>query len=459
VYLIFKRLNRLLWMLGLPLLLPPLKAVAEEPQSRQAPAAVPKKKFQDMPVGPFHLDLGANIRLRAEYQSGFDVRRYEPDTTDRFLLTRIMLDINLRFDSDRRLFAQFRDAHAPGTRLARKDFSKSNPGEDLWDIRQLYFEWNKIGGSPFGVRIGRQQISYGDQRIFGAGLWGNTGRYTWDAAMMKIDTSRVGVDAWVGRPIKNRPELWPNREFEAPTAFVVYGAVKNLPFRFDVFYAGKYDGKSQTNGESGKGDLQSHSIGFQLQKPAREWLDFTEAFIGQTGHYGKDELRAFGSNSAIGLTFPIKWRPRLAGQFTWGSGDRNPADGIHGTFDGVFGGADINFYGDLNLFFWANLRDYEWDFHLQPGRTLKLIFEHHYFTLDQARDAWYTTGMSVLRRDMVGRSGTALGHEINVRFSWQPAKGLEVFTGWGRFISGDFVKATGSATAASGFFLQTTYGF
>jgi hypothetical protein len=240
-------------MLCLPLLFTPLKAVAEESQSRQEPAAVPKKKFQDIPVGPFHFDLGANIRLRTEYQSGFDVRRYEPDTTDRFLLTRIMLDLNLRFDSDRRLFVQFRDAHAPGTRLERKDFSKSNPGEDLWDIRQLYFEWNKIGGSPLGVRIGRQQISYGDQRIFGAGLWGNTGRYTWDAAMLKIDTPRVGVDAWVGRPIKNRPELWPNREFEAPTAFVVYGVVKNLPFRFDVFYAGKYDGKSQTNGESGKG--------------------------------------------------------------------------------------------------------------------------------------------------------------------------------------------------------------
>jgi hypothetical protein len=446
-------------MLCLPLLFPPLTAVAEESQSQQEQAAVQKKKFQDIPVGPFRLDLGANIRLRVEHQSGFDVRRYEPDTTDRFLLTRIMLDSNLRFDSDRRLFVQFRDAHAPGTRLKRKDFSKSNPGEDLWDIRQLYFEWNKIGGSLLGMRIGRQQISYGDQRIFGAGLWGNTGRYTWDAAMLKIDNPRVGVDAWVGRPIKNRPELWPNREFEAPTACVVYGAAKNLPFRFDVFYAGKYDGKSQTNGESGKGNLRSHSIGFQLQKPAREWLDFTAAFIGQTGHYGKDRLRAFGSNSAIGLTFPIKWRPRLAGQFTWGSGDSNPTDGIHGTFDGVFGGADINFYGDLNLFFWANLRDYEWDLHLQPGRTVKLMFEHHYFTLDQARDAWYTTGMSVLRRDMAGRSGTALGHEINVRFSWQPAKGLEVFTGWGRFISGDFVKATGPATAASGFFLQTTYGF
>jgi hypothetical protein len=441
------------------LFLPTLQAIADDDQPQLEQAANRKKRLKDIPVGPFYLDLGANIRLRAEYQSGFDVRRYEPDTTDRFLLTRIMLDLNLRFDSDRRLFVQFRDAHARGTRLSREDFSKSNPFEDPLDIRQLYFEWNKIGGSSLDVRIGRQQISYGDQRIFGPGLWGNTGRYAWDAAMLKIKNSRVGIDAWIGRPVRNRPEEWPNREFDAPAAAVVYASVKKLPFRFDVFYAGKYDGKSRTNGESGNGNLQSHSIGFQIQKPAREGLDFTAAFIGQTGHYGKDRLRAFGGNAAVGMTFPVKWRPRLAGQFTWGSGDQNPTDGIHGAFDGVFGGADINFYGDLNLFFWANLRDYEWDFHLQPARNMKLMFEHHYFTLDQARDAWYTTGMAPLRLDMAGNSGTALGHEINLRFSWEPIRGFEVLAGWGRFLSGGFVKLTGPSNPASGFFLQTTYGF
>lgn len=454
-----KRRMSNLWALFLILSLTALRATAEESQSGKEPAAKATKKLRDMPLGPFRMDLGANIRLRGEYQSGFDVRRYEPGTRDRFLLTRIMLDLNLRFDGDRRLFVQFRDAHAPGTRLGRSDFTKSHPMTDTWDIRQFYLEWNKIGGTALGVRIGRQQISYGDQRIFGPGLWGNTGRYAWDAAMLRVDTPRLGMDAWVGRPIKNRPEVWPNRPFEAPTAAVVYGSVKELPFRLDVFYAGKLDGKSRTDGESGRGKLQSHSLGFQMQKPAGERLDFTVTFIGQTGRYGKDRLRAYGSNAAVGWTFPVKWRPRFSGQFTWGSGDRDPADGIHGTFDGVFGGADINFYGDLNLFFWANIRDYEWDLHLQPTRTTRLMLEHHYFTLDQPRDAWYTTGLSVLRRDVAGDSGTALGHEINLRLSWQPLKNLEILAGWGRFLPRDYVEKTGSSSAASGLFLQTTCNF
>jgi len=458
--LLFTVLGRFLWVILLQFLFLSSGALAcDDSQLGKEPAGPTKKKYQDVPIGPFRLDLGANLRLRYEYQAGFDVRRYEPGTTDQFLLTRIMFDINLRFDPARRVFVQFRDAHALGTRLERKDFSKSNPMEDLWDIRQAYFEWKKIGGSHLDLKVGRQQISYGDQRIFGPGLWGNTGRYAWDAALLRIDTSRAWVDAWVGRPIENRPEIWPNHEFKAPTAFVVYGGIKQLPFRLDVFYAGKYDGKDRTIGESGNGDLRSHSIGFQLQRQTRQALDFTASLVGQTGHYGKDTIRAFGANGAMGLTLPLKWRPRLAGQFTWGSGDRDPSDGIHGAFDGVFGGADINFYGDLNLFFWANLRDYEWDLHLQPGRTSKLMIEHHYFTLDQARDAWYTTGLAALRRDATGLSGKALGHEINVRFSWQPAKGPEILIGWGHFFPGDFVRTTGAARSASGYFLQAAYGF
>jgi hypothetical protein len=454
----WKNLRSVRWSLSLQVLLLFSVTTAYSQEAKEIPPS--PKKYRDIRVGPFRLDLGANVRLRHEYQSGFDVRRYEAGTHDHFLLERIMLDINLRFDRERRIFVQFRDAHALGTRLERESFSKSNPFEDLWDIRQAYFEWKKIGGSHLDLKIGRQQISYGDQRIFGPGLWGNTGRYAWDAAMLHLDTSRVWVDVWAGRPIQNRPELWPNREFKEPTTFLLYGGLKGLPCRLDIFYAAKYDGQMKTQGESGeKEDLLSHSIGFQLQKQASEWLDYGASVIGQTGRYGGDAIRAFGANAAAGVTFPWKWRPRLAGQFTWGSGDHNPADRIHGTFDGVLGGADINFYGDLNLFFWANLRDFEWDLHLKPGRTTKLFFEHHYFTLDQDRDAWYTTGLSALRRDPAGLSGSSLGHEINIRFSWQPEKWPEILIGWGHFFPGSFVKATGTAKSATGYFFQAAYGF
>lgn len=90
---------------------------------------------------------------------------------------------------------------------------------------------------------------------------------------------------------------------------------------------------------------------------------------------------------------------------------------------------------------------------------MKLFIEHRFFALDQPRDAWYTTGLAVLRRDPEGLSGRGLGHEINLRVSWQPAAGLEVLLGWGHFFPGRYVTATGASTPASGYFLQAAYGF
>ena len=114
---------------------------------------------------------------------------------------------------------------------------------------------------------------------------------------------------------------------------------------------------------------------------------------------------------------------------------------------------------DLNLFFWANLRDYEFDLHLNPSLKVKLMIENHYYTLDQSHDAWYTTGMAALRRDAVGLSGRALGDEINIRLSWQPTKKLDLLVGYGHFFPAHFVKATGPANPASGYFLQASYTF
>jgi len=427
------------------------------PQER--PASTPRKALKEIAVGPFRLDLTGDLRLRDEYEDGFDVRGYRTGASDNFLLSRVMVNFDLKLDANRHIYFQLRDAHAFGSNLGRADFKKSNPLEDVLDIRQAYLEWRRVGGSPVDVKIGRQQISYGDQRVFGPGLWGNTGRYAWDAAKVHFDSSDFWADMWAGRPIENRPERWPNRAFPAPTALVLYGGLKEIGPRLDFFYAGRFDRRGITEGESGRGDLEAHAVGFQLQGKVRERFDYTATGVRQFGRYGEDRIQAFGLNAGAGITLPVTWSPRVAGQYTWGSGDRDPADGRHGTFDGVFGGADINFYGDLNLFYWANLQDYEWDLHLRPAESLRLALEHHTYRLDQARDAWYSTSLATVRRDVTGLSGKALGHELNFRLTWQPRKGLEIMPGWGHFFPGPFAKVNGAGQAATGCFLQVSWPF
>ena len=431
------------------------------PSSEASPNAQDEfwAKGKGVQLGPLLFDFGGQARLRYENDDDFTLKGYAPGKNDQLLLSRLRLDFSLRYEEDARLFLQLQDAHPFLTQYRDSDFPLSSPIEDSLDVRQLYLEWLNIAGSPIGFRVGRQQISYGDQRVFGPGSWGNTGRYAWDAAMLIVNTEWLEADVWTGRYLLYKSDAWPDQPVEHFMTDVAYFKIKKLPFRLDLFYVYKYDYRGEIKGESGTGNLHSHTWGFQAEGRAFKNWDWGATFAGQSGDYGKDTIRAYGANAKLGFTFPTEWSPRLGGQFTWGSGDHDPTDGVHETFDGVYGGRDIFFYGYLNLFTWANLHDLEADFSLRPHRTLQLYAEYHNFNLDDPHDAWYTTGLSAYRRDPTGRSGTALGDEIDLRAVWTLWNHLELMGGYGQFIPGAFVENTGPAATASWFFFQAAYSW
>lgn len=412
-----------------------------------------------MTAGPVAFTFGGQLRLRYENDDGFTIKGYEPGGGDELLLTRVRLDLAARLREGPRFVLQLQDAHAFLTRFDDADFPASSPIEDTLDVRQAHVEWLRIGGSPFGLKVGRQQISYGDQRVFGPGNWGNTGRFAWDAAIVKVETKGLASDLWVGAPLTYRSDVWPNRPVEDFRTLVSYTEVKRLPFRLDLFYVLKSDDSGAIAGESGTGDLHSHTVGFQAEGKVFGPFEAAATFAAQQGRHGHDSIRAWGANAKLGATAPLPWKPRLGVQYTVGSGDSDPADGRHGTFDGVYGGRDIFFYGSLNLFFWANLRDAEINLRFQPARTVTCFVEVHRFALDEARDAWYTTGLRVSRRDPSGRSGRALGDELDARVVWNAGRGLELMAGIGHFRPGEFVKATGPSGPATWTFAQAAWSW
>jgi hypothetical protein len=161
----------------------------------------------------------------------------------------------------------------------------------------------------------------------------------------------------------------------------------------------------------------------------------------------------------LGVRLVQPWQPRLRAVWTWGSGDSDPSDGVHGTFDGVVGGADIAFYGYLNLFFWGNLHDRELQLLLRPTPRLDLHLSAHSFALAEPRDAWYSTSLGVQRHDPTGASGTALGTELDLRAVYRIRPDLELMAGGGYLWPDSFVERTGPADAAWWQMLQLTWSW
>ena len=427
--------------------------------SAPSPAAKPwYSPLKNLEVGPGKLDIGLNVRTRYEYLDNFSILHYGTGADDDVLLLRTRLSADYRFTEQAHTFIEFQDARYCLNRLTLADFGRSSSYFDEFELRQAYLEWKHIGESPLGVKLGRQILLYGDRRVFAPAEWGNVGNYWWDAAKFYYDTDAVQVDAFYAQRVLSEPKDW-NFDYWPYHVGAVYARVKQLPVTLDAFYVVKHDWSGSVRGESGLGDEQRHTFGLFSERPVGNGWDYGLFAAGQVGEYGRDEIRAFGVIARGGYTFKTAWSPRVGFEFNYASGDRDPNDGVTGTFDGIFGAMDIP-YGWMNVVSWKNLADYVLNFNVQPARSLKLGVDYHCFRLAQARDAWYWVSGKPERRDPTGQAGQDLGHEVDVIARWQVNKELELIFGYARFFVGDFVRNTpGNHQDANWAFAQLTYDF
>jgi len=417
--------------------------------------ALPK----DVPLGPGSFSADLELRSRYEWLDNFTVKRYGTDQRDDLLLFRAQLGLEYRLklpdgQPPPRFYVQFQDARHWLSDLDRHQFTETCSFFDQFDLRQAFIEWRRIGNSPVGFQLGRQNIAYADNRVFGPGQWGNVGRYWWDAARLILETEPVQVDFLYGRRIISEQVEFNDRHYDFDM-LGAYAQVKNLPFRLDLFYVLRCDDHGEVSGESGRGDERRHSVGAYVDGRCGRW-DWGGTGVWQFGDYVRDEICAWGANTRIGYTFEHPWKPRLGAEFSYASGDDDPRDGRQGTFDGVFGAID-SYYGRMNFVSWKNLEDYELSASVQPARGLKLRADWHLFRLASDNDSWYWCSGGTMRRDPSGRSGRTLGTELDVIVTWQICPRLELMAGYSHFFPGAFIKNTGSDDHADWVFCQLTW--
>jgi hypothetical protein len=428
--------------------------------SAQAAAGGWLAPLKDLPLGPGRLAVDFSIRSRYEHYANYNVKQYGTDERDDLLLLRTRLGLAYRLTppgggSAPRFYVQFQDARHWLSDLERDDFPQTCPYFDQFDVREAYVEWRRLGGTPLGFKVGRQAIWYADKRVFGPGNWGNVGRYWWDAAKLYVETDPVRLDLLYGRRVIREPVTCDDRHFDFDM-LAAYARFRRLPVRLDAFYVLRYNDEGGVTGESGRGDRRTHSVGLFLDGKAGRW-DYGGTGVWQFGTYGHDDICAFGGNVRLGYTFPGPWKPRLGAEFTYASGDGDPRDGRHGTFDGVFGAID-SLYGRMNLLSWMNLEDYQVSASVQPAKGLKLSVDCHLFRRASDRDAWYWCSGKPARSDPAGTAARTIGGEIDLLAKWKLNGNWEILVGYAHFFPGRWVRGTaGSDDHADWLFSQVTF--
>ena len=415
----------------------------------------------------------ANIRFRYEFQDNFNQKFYGDNpkrgsSDDGFLLGRFQLGVDYRPYKNIRLYLSMQDCEAWDNALSDRSFYtetfgiENNPNKDRWELGETFLEVKKLFHLPLTFKGGRQKIAYGNNRVFGPGEWGNTGRWIWDATKLSYEFNQGFIDVYYGRTLLHEPDEFSLNHRHGYESGGLYSHFELPDYLFNImlepFFMTKKDGHNRYKSENGrKGDLNSYYVGLRSYRNNFKGLDYDLTFITQRGDFSRDDIKAYGYHLFLGYNFKnINFKPRLSMEYSFASGDSNPNDGDHETFDGAFGAKD-RMYGRMNLFSWENLQDAQINLEAKPREWLSFKAEFHQFWLAERKDAWYLNKKEY--RDKTGRSGNEVGKECDIVAKVNLPKKNEIQVGFGHFWPGEFAKKKVSDSKANWVFFQWEYKF
>jgi len=276
---------------------------------------------------PHWLRLSGEERLRWE---GFQGGGFSPDSSDSYLLNRFRLGVMLLPAPWLKFRFQTQDARAGWK--TQKPYAA--PYQDTWNLRLAYVELGDSEKST-GLRVGRQELAFGSERLLGKSDWSNTSR-SFDAVRGTIHRGHFRLDAFAASVVVlHDGDVGMHRA--GNNLHGLYGGLEDLipGSVIEPYFFWRLAPAGQTEIGSG-GKLDSKTIGVRWKGVIRA-VDYGLDMVGQTGSEGTNNIRARASHLVIGYTLAdMQFRPRFLAEYNYASGDHNPNDHTLGTFDQLY---------------------------------------------------------------------------------------------------------------------------
>ena len=443
----------LLIALGVPDSAAAQNASAAPAASRSA--AVPSGNgFDQAAPTPEILRVGASLRLRSEIKDDFKFGSGAVGNDEQYLLTQSRVNLTWTPAGRAAVFIEIQDARIFGEEGIDEDATPNIFADDV-DLHQGYLKVDLSSGQlPVDLTAGRQKFNLGAQRLVSSLEWVNTAR-VWDG--VRLDVGRANertFSAFASRLVPVDPGEFLNghgvtgsRLFDS----YLYGAYFT---DVGVIQGGRLEAYWLLRHEAEMGD-GVQTLGGRLTTTRGAWDVEIEA-AAQFGTYGDETHRASFMHAALGYTAADLNTSRFGVAYNYGSGDGDPSDGTHSTFDNLYPLAHA-FYGYRDFFALQNLYNVEATFNTVFGGGFAARVAYQGFWLVQEdTDAWYNAGAGVVRPAATLDVASHVGSEIDItlgRSFWQGQ--LAVAAGYGHLLTGEYVRSTGLSADADFFYLQT----
>jgi hypothetical protein len=337
------------------------------------------------------------------------------------------------------------------------------------DVLQAYARWdasNVLGARTASLKLGRQTLDIASSRIFervdmANVIFSYTGAY-WRATYRDGDELHVIAIVPTGRWPADRPALDDNdlSGDEEQWGRRVWGVHYRAADVLGAVYPGLWaEGFVYTLDERDTGAFPTPNRdylqpGFRLYRAPQAgrtdldieaaWRTGTRRATSASTDRADLDVDAQMLVAQVGYTFDHAWRPRLAIDYYYASGDSNPNDGRYEQFERLFGSrrSDLGNTGIHGPLTTANINAPGGRIEARPSERLDFRIAYKAAFLAQARDAWIDARL----QDTTGASGRFIGHAIDARARyWLVPDGLKLEVGASALLKGRFAKEAPNA--------------
>ena len=343
---------------------------------------------------------------------------------------------------------------------------------------------NFAGFQGFSVKAGRQYVVFGNQSLFGAFDWSNTG-ISHDGVMLQYSTKAWDTNAgWfrtsesdLGQAVPvgaQGPNIGPSTVNNGSAnidsdIFIFYNQIKSVPgFIIEPYYflySNRYN--SQDNRSMGLGtprhsNQTRHNVGgrIEMRKGNFDAISETLYQFGQMGDnggpdgagYGNQKylhISAWATRNWIGYThYEWAWKPRLAFNFDYASGDGRANCTIGGntgcktanTFENMYPTNHMHM-GYMDVQAWKNMWMPSVNLQFRPTKDDHIEIWGSSFNLASAKDNWYRATQGVYVYSKADNTKTHIGDEIDFAWTHLFMDGKLSFQAvYGHMFAGDYIK-------------------
>ena len=391
----------------------------------------------------------AGGEFRSRYMNEVNSRLSGRDNAYDLVRTRVFGDLWYR--DAFRVYAEFQYADS-----LNHDLPPLGIDVNRGDVLNLFVEVKamEVMDKPVYVRGGRQELLLGSQRLISPPDWANTLR-TYDGVRAYRVDEKFDVDLFWLRPVPPKAEQFDTADNEQSFAgaWFTYRPAKGQ--LVDFYYLNLDNQRPVARGRGNvPGDFNVSTFGLRYAGDKNNVLWDFEGMV-QFGDWSNQDISAGAATASVGYNFAkAAMTPQIWVAYDYASGDHNPGTtGTHGTFNQLFPFGHY-YFGYLDLVGRQNIHDVNLQLAFWPAKWVTVITQYHHFRLDSAKDALYSAGGAVLRRDPTGRAGGDVGDEIDFAANFHLTQNQDLFVGYSKLFAGDFLKRTGSGRSPELFCLQ-----